>query len=97
MRFRTARWKSSFIMTPRARARPAFMATGKLRAVVHQNPAQESAIVRCSKSSNFRDGFWSSRANRRCSQPDKQNGNRRIQVHSEAGRKEEAPVYAATA
>jgi hypothetical protein len=27
--------------------------------VVHQNPAQESAIVRCSKSSNFREGFWS--------------------------------------
>src|SRR5215472_9841496 len=23
------------------------------------NPAQESAIVRCSKSSNFREGFWS--------------------------------------
>ena len=30
--------------------------------VVHQNPAQEGAIVRCSKSSNFREGFSSRRA-----------------------------------
>src|SRR5215472_1910648 len=29
------------------------------RPVVHQNPAQEGAIVRCSKSSNFREGFSS--------------------------------------
>jgi hypothetical protein len=31
-------------------------------AVVHQNPAQEGTIVRCSKSSNFREGFSSRRA-----------------------------------
>ena len=32
MRFRTARWKSSFSITPRARARPGFITTGKFSA-----------------------------------------------------------------
>jgi hypothetical protein len=68
------------------------------RVVVHQNPAQESAIVRCSKSSNFREGFWS-----RGQIEGLPNRTNRMGIleygytHSEAGSKGGPLVYAATA